>query len=81
MAISHKLLPDGPKKFKITVQKLEDKILRLAEDIHQRINNVSNAILARHEFWTSLSNFTTWIDQMDTNTKSTKFQTIWSNKR
>ncbi|KAK9694281.1 Spectrin repeat [Popillia japonica] len=66
-AISHNLSPDGAKRVKITVQELKDKILRLAEDIRQRINNVSDAILARHEFQTILSNFTTWVDQMNTN--------------
>nr|XP_022915902.1 nesprin-1 isoform X7 [Onthophagus taurus] len=66
-SISHNLTPEGASGVKLTVHELKEKILRLADNIRKRINSVSDAILARHEFQTTLSNFTTWVNQMNTN--------------
>ena len=69
--ISHSLAPEGASDVKISVQELKDKILRLAENIRQRMNDVSDAILAKQEFQAKMTDFTSWMNKMNHNISQT----------
>lgn len=65
--ISHGLALEGANAMKGRVQEMKAKVTQMAEAVRAKINNVSDAILARQEFQTKVADFTNWMDQLSGN--------------
>lgn len=63
-SISHSISPEGVPIVKGRVQELKSKISDLADSVRAKINEVSDAILAKHEFQTKMADFINWTVDM-----------------
>lgn len=66
-SISHNLSPEGQAVVKNQIQELKGKVSQLADATRAKINQVSDAILSKHEFQAKIACFSNWIDHMKDN--------------
>ncbi|KAF7272974.1 hypothetical protein GWI33_014281 [Rhynchophorus ferrugineus] len=66
-SISYNIAPEGATLIKDQVQALKSKVSSLAEGVRSKINDVSDAILARHEFQTKVGDYTNWLETINAN--------------
>lgn len=66
-SISHSLTLEGASAVKGRVADMKAKVTQMAEAVRGKINEVSDAILARQEFQTKMTEFTNWMDQLGGN--------------
>jgi nesprin-1 len=66
-SISHYVNPEGATVVKGKVQELKGQVGQLAEAVRAKINEVSDAILVKHDFQTKMVDFTNWVDQLKSN--------------
>ena len=66
-SISHHVNPEGGVVVKGKVQELKGQVGQLAEAVRAKINEVSDAILVKHDFQTKMIDFTNWVDQFKSN--------------
>lgn len=63
-SVSHQISPEGANIVKQQVQELKGKVSDLAEGVRAKINDISDAILARHEFQAKIADFSNWVNQL-----------------
>ncbi|XP_064211053.1 muscle-specific protein 300 kDa isoform X18 [Tribolium castaneum] len=63
-SISHHVNPEGATLVKGKVQELKAQVGQLAEAVRAKINQVSDAILTKHDFQTKMVDFSNWVDQL-----------------
>lgn len=66
-SISYNVNPEGAAFVKNQVQELKTKVTQLAEGVRAKINDVSDAILAKHDFQTKVSEFSNWLENIQSN--------------
>ncbi|XP_060527804.1 muscle-specific protein 300 kDa isoform X12 [Cylas formicarius] len=66
-SIAYNISPEGAALIKDQVQGLKAKVTNLAESVRAKINDVSDAILARHDFQAKFSDYTNWLENVATN--------------
>ncbi|XP_017768073.1 PREDICTED: nesprin-1 [Nicrophorus vespilloides] len=66
-SVAHGLSPEGAVLVKNRVHDLKANINQLGDSVRAKINDVSDAILSRHEFQTKLEEFTSWVDKLNGN--------------
>lgn len=62
--IGHALTPEGASAVKGRVQELKGNMTKLSEAVRAKINDVSDAILARHEFIGKMAEFSNWSNRL-----------------
>ncbi|KAF5292004.1 hypothetical protein FQA39_LY14121 [Lamprigera yunnana] len=65
--ISHGITPEGAVAVRGRVQELKGKINNLSEGLRAKINEISDVILARHEFKAKMAEFSNWTDHLQGN--------------
>lgn len=63
-SLSHCLAPEGAALLKNNVQELKGKVSRMAEAARVKINELSDAILAKQEFEAKMADFSNWTDNL-----------------
>ncbi|KAF5308513.1 hypothetical protein FQR65_LT06178 [Abscondita terminalis] len=66
-AISHVITPEGAVAVKGRVQELKGQITNLSEGLRAKINEISDCILAKHEFKAKMGEFSNWVDNLQGN--------------
>lgn len=66
-SISYSVAPQGATLVKDQVQTLKTKVSQLAESVRAKINEVSDAILAKHDFQTKVAEYSNWLENMKAN--------------
>ncbi|KAJ8984006.1 hypothetical protein NQ317_006860, partial [Molorchus minor] len=66
-SISYNVSPEGANLVKDQVQTLKAKVTQLTESIRGKINEVSDAILAKHDFQTKVGDYSNWLESMKAN--------------
>lgn len=64
-SISHHLSPEGVNLVKSQVNELKTQVTQLAEGVRAKINQVSDAILLKHDFQTKMIDFSNWVNQLN----------------
>lgn len=64
-SIAYSISPEGVPIVKGRVQQLKSKMTDLAEKVRAKINEVSDAVLAKHEFQSKMAEFLNWTVDMD----------------
>lgn len=67
-SMSHSLSPEGATLVKNHVQELKSNVSDLADSVRARINDVSDAILAKQEFQAKIGDFLNWSDKISSQT-------------
>ncbi|KAJ8930094.1 hypothetical protein NQ314_017138, partial [Rhamnusium bicolor] len=66
-SVSYNVSPEGANLVKEQVQTLKGKVTQLAESVRAKINEVSDAILAKHDFQTKVADYSNWLESMKSN--------------
>lgn len=66
-SIGHSLSPEGQAVVKGKIQELKGEVNKLADAVRAKINQVSDAILSKHEFQAKIGDFANWMDQLNGN--------------
>lgn len=66
-SIGHSLSPEGQTVVKVKIQGLKGDVNKLADAVRAKINQVSDAILSKHEFQAKIGDFANWMDQLNGN--------------
>ncbi|ERL91661.1 hypothetical protein D910_08989, partial [Dendroctonus ponderosae] len=66
-SLSYQIAPEGASVVKDQVKALKAKVANLAEAVRAKINEVSDAILARHDFQTEVADYSNWLDSISAN--------------
>ncbi|XP_066158002.1 muscle-specific protein 300 kDa isoform X10 [Euwallacea fornicatus] len=66
--IAYQIAPEGASVVKDQIQTLKTKVTDLAQGVRGKINQLSDAILARHDFQAQVADFSNWLDSLNANT-------------
>lgn len=66
-SISYNISPEGAAEVKNQVQELKSKVSKLADSTRARINEISDAILVKHDFETKIADYNNWLEAMKAN--------------
>lgn len=66
-SISYQIAPEGASLIKEQIQTLKGKVTDLAEGVRGKINELSDAILARHDFQTQVADYSNWLESISAN--------------
>ncbi|XP_072386756.1 muscle-specific protein 300 kDa isoform X12 [Diabrotica undecimpunctata] len=66
-SISYNISPEGAALVKDQVQELKGQVAKLADSTRAKINEISDAILMKHDFQTKVADYGNWMESMKAN--------------